>query len=360
MPERADDATTGGAIPLVLVVVLALTALGHAAFLVSLEDEAASRASVAVLQARVMAEASVRRALRDAAADTLPEVLSTGLRLDEGGPSGARFQVDLRRLSRELYWVEGTGFAALAPGGPERVRDRTARLLWALSPLQRISEVVAAVEHGGGTQAPSGAIGILDAGERRPFAAPVGCLDRGAALDSAGVLLAATARTLPAAPGLPALGLVGHDSLLARVEARTGGSVTPGPVVEEGRCVTAAPRNWGSPGAPEGGCGGHRPAVAAEGDLTLVGGEGQGLLVVTGDLRLTAGARYAGLVLVAGDLVLDGGAVLEGLARVRGQVRVEGGARIRGMYCPALLALEAGAALRRPLLLPGGGWIRPL
>jgi hypothetical protein len=338
-----------------------MTALAHAALLVSLESDAASRASAAVLQARLMAEAGVRQALRDVAGDTLPDPGGAGAVLDEGAVPGARFRVELRRISGEVYWVEGAGRAAVAEGGPERVVDRTARLVWALSPVERLRAFVAAVEHGGGVEAPDGSIETGDAGDRGAYAAPLGCRDRGAALDSAGLLLAGAARTIAPDPGrIPALGFVAHDSLLARIPTRTGGSVTPGPEIREGRCVLGAPRNWGSPTAPEGPCGAYRPAIAAEGDLTLRGGEGQGLLLVTGDLRLTEGARFAGLVLVAGDLTVEGGSVLEGLARVRGRVRVDGGARISAMYCPALLALEVASSLRWPVHLPGAGWIRPL
>jgi hypothetical protein len=148
--------------------------------------------------------------------------------------------------------------------------------------------------------------------------------------------------------------------LLARIEFRVAGVVSPAPAADGGFCDTGAVLNWGSPSDSLGPCGGYRPRVASEGSLTLEGGEGQGVLVVDGDLRLRSGARYAGVVLVSGDLTLDGGALLQGLARVRGSVRVVAGSRLAGAFCPALLALEAGERLRRPLQIPGGGWIRPL
>lgn len=351
----------GGAVTLVLMLVLALTALAHTAFLVALEETAASHASVAVLQARLLAEGAVRRAVRGLGSDTLPSPGDSAATLLEGGAAGARFRADLRRLARELYWLEGMGRVAVRPGGPERVEDRTARLLWSASPVERVGAFVAAVEHGGAVEAPFGAIDVTSPRARGELPAPAGCRDRGDALDEVGGWLSGAARTLSAVPErLPELGLLAHDSLLARIAPRAAGVVVPGPRVEEGVCVISAPLNWGSPSAPGGACGGHRPAVAAEGDLWMRGGEGQGILAVTGDLRLTDGARYAGLLLVGGDLTLEGGALVEGLLRVRGTVRVAPGASVVGRYCPALLALEGAASLRRPLQLPGAGWIRPL
>lgn len=351
----------GAAVLLILLVLLALTALGHASFLVAIEEGAASRASVAVLQARLLAEGGVRRTLRLAGADTLPAGGSRPVLLAEGGPAGARYRVELRWLSREIAWFEGHGFAAAAAGGPERVTDRVARLAWALSPLERLAAFVAAVEHGGAAASPSGTVETLHLRDAGALASPRGCRDLTAELDSLPGTLHEAVWVLPSLEGrLPELGRLAHDSLLARIPRRTGEVVTPSPEVREGRCLLESSTNWGSPAAPEAPCGGHRPAVAAEGDLTLVGGEGQGLLLVTGDLRLAGGARYAGLILVGGDLVLEAGAVLEGVVRVRGSFLAAEGARLAARWCPALLALEAAPALRRPLPLPASGWIRPL
>jgi hypothetical protein len=361
--SRRPHSREGGAVPLILLLLLALTGLGHAAFLVALEEEAASTASVAVLQARLMAEGGVRRALRDAPDDSLPGWLGREVEIASHSTAEGSSVVSMRPLSREIHWVEGAGAAALSRDGPRRVRERVSRLLWALSPIERLGAVRGVVEHGGSLVAPDGAIDTRGVAASGDHESPVGCLDLREELDSAaagGWLSEGSPVSAPPAGHLPALGLLEHDSLLARVPARALGSVTPAPLAEGARCLVESPGNWGSPTTPEGPCGGHRTALAAEGDLTVAGGEGQGLLLVTGNLRLTSGARFAGLLVVGGDLALDGAAELQGLARVAGSVRVQGGARVLGAYCPALLALRGIPALRRPLDLPGGGWIRPL
>jgi len=352
----------GGALILVLLLLLAVTALGHGALLLALEETASARASVAVAQARLLAEGGVRRGLRAAGGDTLPEGASDGLTLGEGGGPDVAYRVDIRAVSREVFRVEGTGRATVVRGGARLVQDRALRLLWALSPLERLLDFGAGLEYGAGLEADPGSIQSWQLREAGTLAAPAGCLDRRADIDSVlvGAFPGAVGRSFVGAPGsVPALGLLGHDSLWARLPLRATGSVTPGPVTEAGRCVLLG-HSWGSPHEPGGPCGGHRPAVAADGDLTLSGGQGQGLLLVAGTLRMTAGAHYAGLVLVGGDLVLEGGAVLEGMARVRGGVQVRQAASFSARVCPALLALEATPALRHPLSVPGTGWIRPL
>ena len=353
----------GAALPLVLLLLLAVTALGHGAFVLSLEEEEASRASAALLQARVMAEGGVRRALEALRVDTLPAVGREAAVLLQGSVPGASFRVEVRYLTREIFWVEGRGSAAPASGGPERAQARAGRLLWALSPLARLAASRAVLEHGAELYAPdSGSVDAAAALATGVHAAPRGCADRREVLDSALVgraLPATLAVSFAGAHALPDLGFLGGETLLERASLRAASTVTPAPSTAGDQCLTDALLNWGSPSDPAGPCGGHRPVVAAQDDLELLGGEGQGVLMVPGDLRLTAAARYEGLVLVGGDLVVEGGSVLVGLARARGRVRVEDGGRVVVGFCPVLLALEAAPVLRRPVDLPGGGWIRP-
>jgi hypothetical protein len=71
-----------------------------------------------------------------------------------------------------------------------------------------------------------------------------------------------------------------------------------------------------------GGCGSQVPVVLAVGDLTVDGGDGQGVLLVTGDLHVRGGFRFRGLVIVRGRLSFSGsggyllGAVLAGVAEL--------------------------------------------
>ena len=360
-PRQNARGREGLALPLVLLLLLGLTSLSHGILLLALQDRAASRASRALLQARVLAEGGVREVVAELARDTLRAREGPAR---QGEVPGAAYAVDVRRMGREILWVEGSGAASLGPSGPLRASHRTARLLWSLAPLSRVEAFRAVIEHGGGFLPFSSlAVEGSAAGEAGERDAPRGCRDRRAELDSilpGGVLPAVARVPLEESLLLPRLGLLSLDTLLARIPLHADGALTPAPSQEEGRCLVEAPGSWGSPRDPGGPCGGHRPAVAVLRDLRLEGGEGQGLLVVAGDLVLGEGSFYAGIVLVGGNLTLGRGATLEGLAQVRGRVELAEGARVRGRACPALLALEAAATLRPPIPLPGSGWLGPL
>ncbi len=90
------------------------------------------------------------------------------------------------------------------------------------------------------------------------------------------------------------------------------------------------------------------------------GGVGQGVLVVDGDLTLTAGARYYGFLITTGEVRLEGGAVFEGMALAGGGILVDADARVRGSACWAVRALAAHReTFGRLLPLPGTGRIGP-
>jgi hypothetical protein len=76
-----------------------------------------------------------------------------------------------------------------------------------------------------------------------------------------------------------------------------------------GVCKTGDPNNWGDPlhtdpsVAP---CQTYFPIIYAQGNLHLSGGEGQGILMVEGDLTVTGGMEFYGPVIVKGSLKTSG------------------------------------------------------
>ncbi len=101
-----------------------------------------------------------------------------------------------------------------------------------------------------------------------------------------------------------------------------------GPAGERAGCTTEAPDNWGDPTGGSA-CRDYRPVVLVPGDLTLVGGFGQGVLLVEGDLTVRGSFAFEGLVLVGGNFRSTGGA-----SRIVGSVQAgllgEGGIRLGG------------------------------
>jgi hypothetical protein len=137
------------------------------------------------------------------------------------------------------------------------------------------------------------------------------------------------------------LGLVAFDDLLRSADVTVAGSGTPLAAESLGACLLDEPWGWGDPDRPWRPCGGHLPLRAAEGDLRVDGGSGQGMLVVDGDLELTGGARYHGLLVVRGVLRVESGSTFEGMVLAGGGVSLGGGATLRGSACWAVRALDA-------------------
>ena len=89
------------------------------------------------------------------------------------------------------------------------------------------------------------------------------------------------------------------------------------------------------------------------------GGEGQGILLVSGDLHLVSGASFSGIVLVSGRLHLGDGTRIRGFARVGGSVHLAESAHIRFSPCAALPVLEENRDLAGVVPTPDGSWILP-
>ena len=98
----------------------------------------------------------------------------------------------------------------------------------------------------------------------------------------------------------------------------------------------------------------------SSGDLILRGGEGWGVIVVAGTLRLEVGTYFSGFALVGGDLVVENGATIQGMARVRGRLRLLNGGSVLGSACSAALALRAAVELRHPVRLLAGSRVHPM
>lgn len=138
----------------------------------------------------------------------------------------------------------------------------------------------------------------------------------------------------------------------ATVVLPPGSIITPAPAVTGGACDRARSDNWGAPGG-SGPCASYAPLIWATGDVELRGGAGQGVLLVDGDLTLSAGATFAGVVIARDDVRTQGvggtllGAVLAGDARVAAgdHSRLEGSALVQRSTCAVELALEWSARI---------------
>lgn len=362
--DAAGGGAGGMALPVLLLVILALSVLAHGTLLLARDTLGSARAEAGVTQRRVAAEAGVRDAL-DAwrVWGRLRPLLWDGPIVAEGrlGPR-AGYRVRVRSLGPEFRLLEGEG---TTDGGGAAVR--VGRVVWLLDPVARLGAARAAVEAGGVVRLEPGSTLSGSDVSRPPDGWPADvCRPYREALDSlfpAGVIPQVGA--LPpgegGASGIPGLGLLSADTLSARADffLPAGARVSPAPDVEDGECV-AGPSNWGDPGDPSASCGVRLPLVAGAGSLIVDGGEGQGILVVPGDLVVTGGALLHGIVLVGGGLEVGGGSRIEGLVRAGGDVMLRDGGSISARGCVGLRALDARPDLRRPVLPTGGSWLSPL
>jgi hypothetical protein len=78
------------------------------------------------------------------------------------------------------------------------------------------------------------------------------------------------------------------------------------PSVSGGVCNTSDQSNWGDPLHNTALCQSYFPIIHAQGDLKISGGEGQGILLVDGDLSVEGGAEFYGPVIVKGSLKTAG------------------------------------------------------
>ncbi|MHB1193349.1 MAG: hypothetical protein ACYC6F_09905 [Longimicrobiales bacterium] len=334
--------------------VLALVALGllaHGALLLARRELAASLAGVRLLQARAGAEAGYREAMGVAGPGVLSHLPTGGeTLLVQGTLGGHAFAGRALRLSREAWWISGEGHArgvewSVGVGAAAWILDGAGRL--------EAREGVVEVAGGGGATLLGGASGFT-VPEQIPLPDDL-CAPWEAVLDTLGALrsLPFTARVEPHARGEPSLGPLGPGELARALPPLGWAEGSPRPAVVDGACDASDPANLGDPGGERVPCGAHLPARFRDGNVEMVGGTGQGLLVVRGDAVLS-GTRYEGLVLVGGSLTLRDGARLLGAARAGDGILVDPASAVYGSTCRALRALEAAAeVLARPVLLAG-------
>ena len=135
-----------------------------------------------------------------------------------------------------------------------------------------------------------------------------------------------------------------------------GSVLSPAPRVDvRGECDALDPGNFGDPlrvlGA-DSPCKSFFTLGYVDGDLRLVGGAGQGMLLVDGDLTLKTGARFEGVVIARGSVRLESGARLMGIV-LADNVSLEGGSIVQYSSCAVDRALVTGA---RPVPQPGQSW----
>lgn len=337
----------GIALPLILVLLLALTLLGHGILLLARQEFQASRAYLHAVRGDLASSGALDLGLKSLPGFSQPRLPGAVIPIASEWIEGDLWRgVGLRWLGSELFLLEGEGRSRGWPG-----TRRRGAVGWMLDPVTRIGALKGGVELGGtliqgpGTEASASSLLAPPTGW-----GPEECEGFGPTLDSLFSL-----RTLPLTAGLhlpepgsseegteiPPLGLLSGPELLARAEE--AGALSPG--------TSSFSAGAGCPDS-------EAPRLAgSSGDLSIRDTGVCGVLVVAGDLLLGGTGTFQGLALVAGDLRLEGGVLFEGMARVGGSVTLEDLAILRISACPAIRALSEAAPLLKPLVLSGASRI---
>jgi hypothetical protein len=161
-------------------------------------------------------------------------------------------------------------------------------------------------------------------------------------------------------------GDVNYTELAARANVKLsgGGSYSAiQPSTAGGVCNRNDPLNWGDGLNHLGACGSYFPIVHVAGDIAIQNNQGQGILLVDGNLTVTGGFEYFGIVIVKGILITSGGgaaaAHFHGTVLAKNQNNamsdISGAAKIRYSKCAIVQALNmtSNGALAR-----SRSWVR--
>jgi hypothetical protein len=298
-----------------LFTLVVIGALVGVSFFVGRQEQMMGRNSVRLEQAFAAAEAGLNQRVadwRDWGANGLDPGDSTAFAGAVGGTGWYRGSV--RRLNERLFLLRSVGFS------PDSSARQQVGIFLRLRPLDLA--ITAALETRAVTRI--GGSSFVDGNDRVP-SGWIGCpppeLPRpGIRLRDVGAVTTAGCEALRCVAGDPKVAqdtaaggdgvtVGGVDVDVLRTMATTivpGGNRRIEPSLADGRCHTGDIDNWGSPLDPTGPCANHFPVVWSDGDLTISGGQGQGILIVDGDLTVQGGFEFVGPSVVLGTFTVVG------------------------------------------------------
>jgi len=141
------------------------------------------------------------------------------------------------------------------------------------------------------------------------------------------------------------------------------GTYSTAPVVTNGVCDKTVLTNWGDGDNPLAECGTYFPIIYATGEITLNNTQGQGILLVNGNLNVQGSYNFYGIVIIQGDLKTSGGGTTEahfwgGVMAKNADLSVQnlsGKATLNFSSCSILAALQATSPIS---LMRQRGWVQ--
>jgi hypothetical protein len=331
VPPHLKRVSDGFVLPLLLLLLLALTALAHSALLVATAEFRMSRIANDLAVAQQAAE-GVLVQLPGALAG-LPDRIRVGesVLVDVEPVPTAILRAAVSRLSRESWFVQAEAQAS------EGRRASEAAVFWRMDPIARLARLGGTVTVPDGVSR-SGAARV----ETDSLWTGAECVAMELALDSAFVAGSLRGVESSYVAGSIGLGAITMDDIHRLVPPTLGRSGTPAPLDSLGNCAQAV-WNWGGSDPAGTPCGLVHVVRSSTGDVDIVGGEGRGLIIIDGDLTLRDGSSIVGMLLVTGRLRLTNGAYFRGMAFAGEGIRVDPSAHIVGSICVAAASLNAAS-----------------
>lgn len=348
----------GFALLYAMFMIMALSVVGLGLMATATRETTVATAVERQLRARARAEAGALHAIGRWSTRTRSEYdldPSLDLPLPSAIPGAA---VTVTRLDSTLYLLRAEAVDPLDASLPGRTTARAALLVRTLSPSALAAAFPAAITATVSVDIDGGAVrgagpcgggggGASTEGSGPGVLAPDVVVGSTAAVDGEPPVARSPAPP-PPAPDPFAAPLAG--AIATAVPERS--VITPAPSSVGGECLPET-GNWGSVD-PLHVCHALLPFIHHTGQLTAMGGEGRGILVVDGDAHLTGGIDFHGLIVVRGRLLLDGGASVRGAIRARSVIARD--ADVERNDCVASAALQA-PALDRAFRAPDRWWV---
>ena len=142
-----------------------------------------------------------------------------------------------------------------------------------------------------------------------------------------------------------------------------GGNYKTEPVANGATCDRSVLTNWGDGDNPLAPCGDYFPIIHMTGNTTLNGVQGQGILLVDGNLDVQGSYQFYGIVIIQGDLSTAGGGSTEahfwgGVMAKNANLSVQnitGRATMNYSSCSILNALQMSST---PAMMRSRGWVQ--
>lgn len=350
----------GIALPMAIFALVVIGGLVAGAFFVATQEQTVGRNTVKLQQAFAAAEAGVQLQVANWSS-TANNALDVGDSITFSGTvtSGPGwYRGSIRKLSDLLFLVRAEGFN----------RDSTTRqqvgMIVRLRPIE--VNINSALKTQGATKI--GGSSFISGNDHLPGTwtdcpALASSLP-GIRLDTGGSISTSGCGSLSCVEGSPKVqvdstindstltnfGDVSFDELkdLSTIQV-AGGNYKIDPQSSGTTCLTGVLTNWGSPLDPTGACGNYFPIIWVEGDISINGNSGQGVLVVNGSLSVQGGFEFYGPVIVRHSLKTTGtgghfnGGVIAANVDLD-QNTVLGDAVVNYSSCALLKALTASAS----------------